>query len=159
MSNFAVTTLRLDSKFLASVSSLGLLLASVANAATGDQVTRYLCVMEKATGFSYDKGGSWQSTDFEVEEKYLVTPRPKNFADELIPSDVAWLVTAVGKKRPEYLCKDDFNKIGYLSCKGLFSEFKMSRATMRFQTYYGNGYVSDEKADTPYVAIGKCSPL
>ena len=150
---------RLNVTSLARASCLGLLLASAVEAATGDQVTRYLCVMDKATGFSYDKNGSWQSTDFEVEEKYLVTPRPKNFADELIPSDVAWLVTAVGKKRPEYFCKEDFNKIGYLSCKGLFSEFKMSRATMRFQSYYGNGYVSDEKTDTPYVAIGKCSSI
>jgi hypothetical protein len=115
--------------------------------------------MDKATGFSYDKSGSWQSTDFEVEEKFLVTPRPNNFSDDLIPSDVAWLVTAVGKKRPEYFCKEGFNKIGYLSCKGLFSEFKMSRATMRFQSYYGNGYVSDERADTPHIAIGKCSSI
>jgi hypothetical protein len=159
MSILRVTTRRLDLKSLVTVSFLGLLFASAAEAATGEQVTRYLCVMDKATGFSYDKSGSWQSTDFKVEEKYLVTPRPKNFSDELIPSDVAWLVTAVGEKRPKYFCKEDFNKIGYLSCKGLFSEFKMSRATMRFQSYYGNGYVSDEKMDTPYVAIGKCSKI
>ncbi len=71
-----------------------------------------------------------------------------------------WVVANVGSDFPMYVCPKDFTSSGSLFCEG-FGSFLMNKANLRFQIYYQVGYVSDQKEgpDTPYIGIGKCSPL
>jgi hypothetical protein len=58
-------------------------------------------------------------------------------------------------------CDADFDADGALQCHGP-EEFRMNRNSLRFVYVYPYGYWnhgSENGGDTPYVAIGKCSPM
>jgi hypothetical protein len=131
------------------------------SARAAENIAGFLCVMDKATGFSLSEQGSWQSTNFNVDKKYWVTRRAKQNAADPVAGDFFWVVTEVGREYPSYYCKQDFDNIGNLLCAGLWSigDFMMNSKTLRFQSTYLYGYVVEEKGNTPYLAIGKCSSL
>jgi hypothetical protein len=119
----------------------------------------YICLVDKASGFSFNKGTrAWNGTHFNPSDKYLVKRSQ--------PPD-AWEVTKVGQDIAMSSCKNDFNDYGYLFCEGI-QPFRMNRKNLRFLTAYLIGYVHDglgstglgpEGSNTPSIEIGKCSPL
>lgn len=119
----------------------------------------YVCLAELTTGFSFDAGkNKWKSTDFRSEKK-LVISRVKQ-------KSYAWEAKEVGDSRPGATCEQDFNEAGNLFCSGVF-DLRFNNRTLRFLYVYPIGYWSDdarvgmsrEGANTPALAIGKCSPL
>jgi hypothetical protein len=119
-------------------------------------------VADMATGFAFDKNRKeLHSANFKADGKYFVS-KPS----ELIPGlDLyLWQVTQVGTIVPESMCENNFNH-GVLVCNTGVSLFRMSSRTLRFMLIYQMGYVIDgteemkEGENTPYMAIGKCSPL
>lgn len=121
----------------------------------------YLCAADMATGFSFDKATKqWNATTFKPDKKYIV--------NKSLSKKATWEVKEVGTKYPLVGYKEDFSSEGYLYCNG-FLKFKMNNKSLRFLSAYLMGYYEDytdqepgepeEGEDTPYIAIGKCSPL
>ena len=134
---------------------------ALAGVPTDSRTGQYLCVSERSAGFKFDaRADSWASTNFRTEAKYLVAPS-KN-------AQYAFQITKVGENIPTASCEDGFNEPGYLLCTGIGGEFKFNRDNGRFLLVYAIGYfnvlpklnqITDEKSDTPFLEIGKCSPF
>jgi hypothetical protein len=142
---------------------LALLLAS--SGARAQEVSSYICVTDMATGFRFDQGSkTWQQARFNASSKYIVS-RPKE------RSMFSWELREVGSQDTRGFCKNDFNEVGNLFCDTMGGQFKFSKGTLRFIHTYAMGYWHDqnplvenkyrskEGADTPFIEIGKCSPL
>lgn len=113
----------------------------------------YLCIADKATGFSFNKAKkTWETTQFDVsEDKYLLTQK-----------DDQWSWTKVGEKYGA-VCDKGFTSAGYFRCD-YFEIIYMNRNNLRFQKTYPYGYPNDadtekEGASTPSVEIGRCSAM
>jgi hypothetical protein len=137
------------------------LASKVANAQGAGPET-FLCVADKATGFSFNKvTKEWASTNFRASAKHLIT-RSKQ-------TDVSWEVKEVGDKSAYTICAKDFNSNGNLICQGFGNEFRFNRNSLRYMNVYLIGYWTDgnprssvggeEGGNTPSIEIGKCSPL
>ena len=122
-------------------------------------IDSYLCVADLTTGFSFDNvRKKWTSADFRSEKKLVLT-RVKQKTH-------AWEVKEVGDSRPGATCEQDFNEAGNLFCTGIF-DIRFNSRKLKFLYVYPIGYWSDddksgmsrEGANTPALAIGKCSPL
>jgi hypothetical protein len=126
----------------------------------------YICAADMATGFSY-KSGAWNSVNFEADRKFIVRPTTQAGQDATptlppIPN-AKWDVVVVGDKHPSDVCPE-FDTAGNLVCRGPLSEFRMNKDSLRFLYSYLSGYwdrtpLGSEAGDTPYIAIGKCSPM
>jgi len=125
----------------------------------------YICTADRVTGFS-SKGGEWKSADFEPNRTFIVSPATQEQAlsstSFAIP-DAKWNVLVLGDKRPTNVCPQ-FDTTGNLICPGPFSEFRMNKDSYRFLYAYLSGYwdripPGSEAGDTPYIAIGKCTPM
>ena len=126
----------------------------------------YLCVADMATGFSYNDG-AWRSGGLKASEKYLVH---RSDASGAIGIKAAkWYVSEFGSKSAAAVCYDDFDKSGNLFCKQQdrfdvdYVDFRMNKNSLRFLYAYLAGYwdreAGTEAGDTPYLAIGRCSPM
>ena len=125
---------------------------------------QWLCVVDHATGFSYDKETKkWGETSFTTDQKYLIS-------EATMEKEYHWLITQIGDKSPHYLCEKDFDGGGNLECSAVFGEFKFNKKNGRFLNagligYYGfpgselSTEIIDEVGDTPALEIGKCSPF
>lgn len=123
---------------------------------------RYLCLQEVATGFSFDENlKKWKEAVFYPEKKYIVAISKDR--------DRPYQITEVGHKMPSGYCEKGFPE-EELSCEIRDGQFKFSKTTGRFIVSYMNGYYmagpggrfadgSFFGTDTPYIAIGKCSPF
>lgn len=112
----------------------------------------YLCVADMATGFSYNKAlDKWETANFNVEESKYVVSKSK---------DKYWQVKQIGKSdySSSYYCNGGFSEYGFLSCSGLLGSFNMNRINLRYIRIFSMGYYNNTK-DTPFIEIGKCSPL
>ena len=126
----------------------------------------YLCIADLSTGFVFG-GGKWITTTFNVEnEKYLIRLRKADESPLFYKSDKL-LIFRMGGSDPVGGCAEGFDDSGYLSCSfQLFGKFRMNYLSGRFLVGYSSGYfnsnvhgLKDEDADTPSMAIGKCSPM
>ena len=126
----------------------------------------YLCVADLATGFRYNQNNeSWEESSFKLKKsRYLISLREKGSGYDV--------------KRfsgPDVMsrCKDDFDEIGSLSCKGTF-DIKFNKVNGRFILTYSFGYFnvipeskidsdlirqSDQGSETPFMEIGRCSAV
>ncbi len=125
---------------------------------------QYLCVVEKTTGFKYNKASkSWESVNFTAGTKYIISKD-----DTKLPVDYSrfkFTVKEMGDKHPLYWCEDDFG-LDILSCTGP-GDFRFNRENGRFVLAFTAGYynvgiewiieITDENSDTPLMSIGKCS--
>lgn len=115
---------------------------------------RWLCIAEQSSGFKYNKSSkSWVSTTFITESKYIISGKDGKFFVKDLSNNL--LVTD---------CKDGPSKSVVIDCKEgiLFKKFTFNKNNGRFILSSPFGYVvtpfdSDEKTDTPYMEIGKCS--
>jgi hypothetical protein len=129
---------------------LGFISYIFATAALSKEPDSYLCIPDKATGFSYDhRSKSWVSTNFNLRgAKFL-----------LIKTSKGWEWRDFGASLGQS-CEADADG-DLIICNLVLHEHKMSRKTLRFINSYLVGYVNggDSDANTPSITIGKCSPL
>src|SRR5262245_65466236 len=131
---------------------LAMLLVSPAAA-----LEKYLCIADQSTGFKWD-GSEWVTASFRIDNmKFVVYEVAGN-------AEVNFEVKQVGEEFPRHSCNGRrFEQEYYpaMACGGLGFGFVMSFKTLRFQDYYGIGYVHgpDEPGNTPSLTIGKCSKL
>ena len=118
----------------------------------------YLCVAEKATGFSY-RNREWVPSNFDVNDaKYILTAR-----------DGKWLWKKTGEPEQEKYpqsCTEHNN--GYINCEFMYKKVWFNNQTLRFQIYMEGSYViHDElkkelengKNNDIFVEIGTCTSL
>ena len=110
--------------------------------------TAYLCVPSKSTGFAFD-GRTWTNATFNIEKEKKLLKVNGNSSE--------WL--DLGQQNG-MLC-GGFSANGVLSCNLVFGELWFNKKTLRYMETYLAGYVDgrDEKGNTPYITIGKCSPI
>jgi hypothetical protein len=139
---------------LGAMLTLSLILLPTVNAATG-----YVCVVDQATGFSQKRDGQWVQTGFKPGTTYNVSRAVgKDAMPSGSPPRFEWVVKEVGSERTAYRCPD-FNPAEILRCGGVGGTFILDKKALRFQYTYEIGYVFYfGSGDTPYIAIGKCSP-
>lgn len=127
----------------------GLLLFCIAGFASAQQ--SYLCVADKAIGFSYDtQSKSWVHTRFKVEgEKHLIK---KTFS--------GWSWVKFGQELG--LPCDEMNKHGYQSCLTWTGNVRFNSKHLRYletkEGSYVGGTDNGESSDT-YITIGTCTAL
>ena len=137
-----------------------------ADTPTKGPTEKFLCVVEKSSGLSYNSAlKDWQSTVFRADKKYIVSPAMSPFPDLFKPEN-AFEITELGDSIRTGWCKAGFTKDGFLFCDMFGGEFKFDRNSGRFLVSYTMGYFAvppdsintpAENDNTPYVAIGKCS--
>ena len=152
---------------------LGVVLGVPAGAATTPEGP-YLCIVEQATGFSFDKKTkSWKQTNFAPGEKYIlkrVENKTLGDTDKGIAGSprAEWGVWEFGFYLfGDAFCAADVDDNGYLWCHGSVDNvFNISLHSGRFLRTYTGLYAvddpsaySDEHADKPVIEIGKCTAL
>ena len=124
----------------------------------------YLCVSDMSTGFKYNKAlDKWEIANFIVDENKYIVRRSTD-------KNIAWKVKRFEQDSDLALCKEDFNKYGFLFCE-LNNIFKMNKFNLRFVNIHPLGYYNSSSKDnqntllykdgstTPYIEIGKCSSI
>ena len=126
----------------------------------------YLCIADMATGFKYNQDDkSWEGSGFRVKDsRYLISPLENN---------AAYNVKRYGQTGVMSRCKDGFNEIGNLFCKGTF-DISFNKNNGRFVLTHTFGYFnvlpdskddselirkSDQESATPFIEIGMCIPV
>ncbi|PZV36651.1 hypothetical protein [Mesorhizobium kowhaii] len=104
----------------------------------------------------YPRGSNyWPPTNFTVkDDRFIIAPTGS--------SGTLYTVTKIGENYPTQECKNDLPPGGkiHLVCGGLGSGFVFNEATLRFQQFYGFGFiVGDSAENTPAITIGKCSAI
>lgn len=132
----------------------------------------YLCIVDQATGFSFDrKAKQWKPTNFAAGNKYVLKRVPNGALDKvnavMAGSDHAvWGVWEFGHETfAVAFCADDVISNGYLWCRGgsaVIANFNLQ--SLRFQRTYTGFYASDlsepeDHADQPVIEIGKCASI
>lgn len=127
----------------------------------------WLCIPDRATGFSFDEGSrEWRSTNFRISNDRFVLRRAKGNEGKdyaWTSKDVVWLLFETGRSHPVISCPNDF--VGnQITCFVPFHHFSFNRKSLRFQIIYPIGYVredpsQDSNADTPNIMIGRCAPI
>lgn len=134
----------------------------------------YICIPDKATGFSFDKEIGWKLANFIPNDKFVII-RPNKSDKERFKhlNNLAWVIKKLGDTGIEAPCEEasPINDMftGATVCEGL-STFKINFKNLRFLHAHLWGFYSDkldsdntapfyEGKLTPYIEIGKCSPL
>lgn len=120
----------------------------------------YVCVADKATGFSFEQSsGQWMPTTFKVDGgKYLLKKGATRWT---------WAKFGDPSFVPPVPCSVP-DKAGFVFCQE-FEDIRFNTGSMRYQRYYPFGYVrgttklsmlqGGEGSDTPLIEIGTCSIL
>ena len=132
----------------------GLVLAGLVSAADS-----YICAADRSTGFIY-KDNEWQAVNFDVSQnRYLVRKATEDDSHSSSP----WLYGEFGQSILGGQCDEPFST-GLMICRSAGQDFRVNISKMRYQLYYWVGYIisndtSSHRSDTPYIEIGRCSPL
>jgi len=133
------------------------ILISAAAQAAGDE-TKYLCMSEEAGGLIH-KNGSWQSTSFEAEVKYLMVMEKgalksvKGFGE---PDDLAITDCHLLEPTKSFACISNFDMFRYQPSTKRFVMAKTSGFTSEFEE---SGIDLPSTAFTPYISVGFCEAL
>jgi hypothetical protein len=126
----------------------------------------FLCIADLATGFRYNQNiKSWEESSFKLKKsRYFISLREKGTGYDVKRSSGPDVMSR---------CKDGFDEIGSLSCKGTF-DIKFNKINGRFVLTYPFGYFNvipdskidsklirktDQGSETPFMEIGKCSAV
>jgi hypothetical protein len=116
---------------------------------------------EQSTGFKWD-GQRWTSTKFTAEnDKFVVQQVPeRNLMGEIVNFEV----TMFGETVPRHRCfrsSYDGKPSQIIICGGLGWGFQMNTKSLRYQEFYGIGYLDgeDKPGNTPSLTIGRCSRI
>ena len=138
----------------------------------------FLCIVEQATGFAFDRQSkSWHAANFRAGQKLIVKNGTDRALNERVPMLKVgeWAVWDFGDdSEPEYFCTSDFSEVGVLSCEGarvLDVRFGLNIRNHRFisDSPYGfmqaglpgylgaDGKPPPEGSNTPSIEIGTCA--
>ena len=118
------------------------------------QVDSYLCIADQSTGFAFDKSTEqWSAKNFNVSENKYIVRRIRT--EESVFLDWQGEI-------PEIICRQRIN-VRSLTCdESNHADFFFSAKTMRYMKVSAFGYLvpfDQVGDDTPFIEIGKCSPL
>lgn len=128
--------------------------------AQGAAPPSYLCVAELSTGVRWN-GNNWETSTFYTEKEKFVVRYVEGHGQD--PTPYNYEVVRLGDEAPIHLCtrlkvEDDF--VDGVTCGGLLHNFIMWSSTLRFQSFYGIGYLAgDAPGNTPAITVGKCSKI
>ena len=118
----------------------------------------YLCIADKATGFSFNKRSeTYESTDFNIDKsKYILKKNNNTWEWKIFGIDVP-------------LCNGSISANGYFRCDWL-ETIIFNKNNLRYTKAHIFGYVNvgsktysgfemKDGQETPYMEIGKCSPM
>ena len=140
-------------------------IAVAANASAAQAA--WLCIADKATGFSYsEQTQKWETTTFRTQSSRYVVGKGSWGKD-------VWTVREFGKPTeglPFARCEKDFSEYGFLSCRGLAGRFDMNRKNNRYLLTFQGQYLAynpnsdlamlrKDGGDTPLIEIGTCSQI
>ena len=115
----------------------------------------YICIADASTGFTFNKTTkNWISTNFNVQnQKFILSQK-----NEL------WHWKQVGVSESGTIECGEFNTAGFLHCSAFGQDLSFNKSNLRFTLSERVGYVIGERLGvegslTPYMTIGKCSPL
>jgi hypothetical protein len=118
----------------------------------------YICVTDMATGFTY-ANGKWRETRLRPS-KIILRPAAPDEAGILNPDPgTSWVAIEVGIHSPFASCLEND---GAVWCRRLGYYIEMSRQSLRFVYAQTAGYVESPPGEwpfTPFISIGKCSPM
>lgn len=129
-------------------------LASIASTHSDPAISasRWFCAAELSTGFKLN-GKVWQSVDFTTDKSRYTISRD---------DQSQWVVQALGSRYPTHRCENTGTDAKvWLTCGGLGYGFVFREDSLRFQEFYGFGYLDgrDEPGNTPAITIGVCSEI
>lgn len=105
----------------------------------------FLCVSDKATGFKNNKG-TWVETHFTANDKFILKWQ-----------NSYWNWTPMGSSIGS-MCNAKNEDV--FSCDMIFTHLIFNKRLMRFAYTSPGGYALEAlQGDTPYMVIGKCSPI
>lgn len=114
--------------------------------------SQFFCAATHSTGFRLNDG-KWRSVDFNIEPMRYV----------IAPDGAEYTVTKLGQQFPFHRCQNTMpaGQQIHLICGGLGYGWLFSERTLRFQEYYGIGYIDgeDKGGNTPSITIGTCSRI
>ena len=133
----------------------------------GQAPTQYFCNADEITGY-YFENGKWGVANFNSPPKYVFkeTVSPDR-GPTWGPGEKIWELTEVGDSFSIARCSDwttnmngQRERTAIIECHGIY-KMKFNKTSLRFLLSYFAGYIdgTDDNRDTPYLAIGKCSPL
>jgi hypothetical protein len=116
-----------------------------------------LCVADKSTGFSWN-GSEWISSDFRVSNLKLLVKSVDEYKFGVL--QVNYEVSEFGSTSVKYHCHRDEGS-DQMSCGGLGWGIVVNFSALRFQDFYGIGFVDgpDKPGNTPALTIGYCQKL
>jgi hypothetical protein len=121
-----------------------------------DAADNFVCIGEKSTGF-HREGSVWERASFRADDQFVISQgtSPNEF-----------VIRQTGSEKIVHTCKrETYDLIGGplvspdMICGGMAFNFSFNFETLRFQQFYGIGYVGDTPNNTPYILIGKCTKL
>ena len=121
----------------------------------------YLCIADKSTGFYYNKDTKeWESTSFKTDDKFILKKAKED--SDVVTVEGAKVGDLIyhnfGSSFPFGYCTEIGGWENTYDCKIMGGGIaKFSANKMTFLKVYTYGYWRG--TDTPYMEIGKCSPL
>lgn len=155
------------------------LIAALPAARAAPPTGPFLCIVEQATGFAFDRQSkSWHAANFRAGHKLIVKRTDRALSERVPMLEVgAWAVWDFGDdSEPEYQCGSEFSEVGVLWCEGtrvLDALFGLNIRSHRFITDSPYGYIQaglpgylgvdgkplPEGSNTPSIEIGTCASL
>ncbi len=153
--------------------SLFAIAAAVILISTPAHAEGWLCIADSIAGFQYHENSKkWEPATSKAQDKYIIR-RPKE--GDIYPIEAwivdyksaKWGVYKFGESIMQHPCPNEIEKLDRLNCGFRFQGFSMAGKTLRYMQHNLAGYTnhgpkgmwSDSKENTPYIEIGKCSPL
>jgi len=122
---------------------------------------KYICIGDQAVGFRL-LNGRWSNAVFNVNDDRLmvmeIPPKKSIFGD----ATINFVVRKFGSDRNLHECSRqtfDGKPTTRIVCGGLGFGFLMDTKSLRYQDFYGLGYLDgeDRPGNTPSLTIGKCT--
>lgn len=124
--------------------------ASISDAAAQDA---YLCIPDASTGFTFNSTSkAWEVARFTVANRRYV----------MRSQGAAWSWSEMGDPHQDKC--DAITQYGFVNCGGII-EIRFNKNTLRYQRWMTIGYVMSERnaasegSNTPFLEIGRCSPI
>ncbi|HAT9099622.1 TPA: hypothetical protein JBF32_14310 [Legionella pneumophila] len=119
---------------------------------------KYLCIEKHSVGFKYTtKSNDWENANF-TRDEYIISKCNSSDQQSFLTYDCKYKFTKVGDTQPSGKCSY-YPKISII-CEPYLAKLKINLKNGRFIYVYSEGYWnSNFESDTPYMAIGICTPF
>lgn len=119
----------------------------------------YLCIENHSVGFKFNmKTNDWEKAHFN-RDKYIISKCNSSDKQSFLTYDCKYKLTKVGDTQSSGKCSIYYPKISII-CESYLDKLKLNLKNGRFIYVYSEGYWnSNFENDTPYMAIGVCTPF